>query len=249
MSNEHEAPNCTLVIGDSEDIGQAIVTKMLDRGDLVVGVSRSKIDKNQLQRNNYIRVNFDLIGESTIQSLFENHLGKWKFNHMVYAAGFHKIKPLSTLSNGSLDEHYLLNLQVMIDCCRFFASAKYSNSDFLRSITLISSVAHRIAEPGLVAYSATKAAMVAAARSMAIEFSNKKIRVNTISPGWIDSRKSKEVSAAMSPETLRAIHSQYPLGIGLPEDVANAAIFLSNSKSARWITGTDLVIDGGRSCL
>lgn len=249
MSNEHGAPNCTLVIGDSGDIGQAIVAKMLDRGDLVVGISRSKIDKDHLQSNNYIRLNFDLVGESSIKSLFESHLSKWRFNHMVYAAGFHKIKPLSTLSNGALDEHYMLNVQVMIDCCRFFSSSKYSNSDILRSITLISSVAHRLAEPGLVAYSATKAAMVAAARSMAVEFSNKKIRVNTISPGWIESRKSKELSAVISPQALSAILSQYPLGVGIPEDVASAAIFLSDSKNARWITGTDLVIDGGRSCL
>jgi NAD(P)-dependent dehydrogenase (short-subunit alcohol dehydrogenase family) len=249
MSNENGVPNCTLVIGDSGDIGQAIVAKMIDRGDIVVGVSRSKIDKNPLQSNNYIRVNFDLVGESSIQSLFEKQLCKWKFNHMVYAAGFHKIKPLTTLSNGALDEHYLLNVQAMIDCCRFFSSAKYSNRNFPRSITLISSVAHRIAEPGLVAYSATKAAMVAAARSMAVEFSNKKVRVNTISPGWIESRKSKDISATMSPETLNAIQRQYPLGLGKPEDVASAAVFLSDSKSARWITGTDLVIDGGRSCL
>lgn len=236
----------SLVIGDSSAIGQAIVQALLARGDTVVGVSRHPLAGPAPA--GYTRLAQDLLGEPPLAAWMAQAAGPAGFHHLVYAAGFHRLQPLSPLSDGSLRQHQALNLEVMLEACRHFISPKVSDNSRPRSITLVASIAHRIGEPGLVAYSATKAAMVGAARAMAVEFAGRGIRVNTVSPGWIESEKAAEVRAALSPEAARELLAAYPLGAGSPEDVAHAVEFLSDPRRARWITGTDLLVDGGRAC-
>ncbi len=240
------APFKTLVIGDSSAIGRAIVAALLARGDTVVGVSRHPLRDEVPAR--YTRLAHDLLGGQTIAEFLAQHCARSGFHNLIYAAGFHRLQPLSPLSDGSLAEHQALNLAVMLDICRHFISPRYSDNGRQRSITLVASIAHRVAEPGLVAYSATKAAMVGAARAMAVEFAGRNIRVNTVSPGWIESEKAAEVRAMLTDESARAVLEAYPLGAGSASDVAHAVEFLSDARRARWITGTDLLVDGGRAC-
>ena len=236
----------TLVVGDSSAIGQAIVGSLLARGDTVVGVSRRPLAGPA--HAGYTRLPLDLLGGQPVAAWMTQPGGQAGFHNLVYVAGFHRLQPLSPLSDGSLRQHQALNLEVMLEVCRHFISPKVSDNSRQRSITLIASIAHRIAEPGLVAYSATKAAMVGAARAMAVEFAGRGVRVNTVSPGWIESEKAAEVRASLSEEAARELLAAYPLGVGLPADVAHAVDFLSDAGKARWITGADLVVDGGRAC-
>jgi len=235
-----------LVIGDSSAIGRAIVELLLARGDTVVGVSRQPLTPGGHLR--YTRLPHDLQSGVPVADFLARYCQNADFHHLVYAVGFHKLQPVSPLSDGALAQHHALNLEAMLDICRHFISPKYSDNTQPRSITLVASIAHRIAEPGLVAYSATKAAMVGAARAMAVEFADRGIRVNTVSPGWIESEKAAQVRTALPTCAVEQILSNYPLGVGLPRDVAHAVDFLSDPLRARWITGTDLVVDGGRAC-
>lgn len=93
-------------------------------------------------------------------------------------------------------------------------------------------------------YSASKGAVEAMARSLSMEVAKKGIRVNCLAPGLV---QTPMFEAALSTtggldETIKS----YPLGLGQPEDVANAAIFFL-SPASRWITGTTLVLDGGHT--
>ncbi len=239
-------PGKCLVIGDSSAIGRAIVELLLARGDTVVGVSRHPLTHGGHER--YTRLPHDLQSGVLVADFLAQHCLNAGFRHLVYAAGFHRLQPVSPLSDGALAQHQALNLEAMLDICRHFISPRYSDNRQPRSITLVASIAHRIAEPGLVAYSATKAAMVGAARAMAVEFAGRGIRVNTVSPGWIDSEKAEQVRAALPVSAVEQILAAYPLGAGLPSDVAHAVDFLSDTRRARWITGIDLVVDGGRAC-
>ena len=81
-------------------------------------------------------------------------------------------------------------------------------------------------------------------RSLAHELSAQKIRVNCVCPGLVETNMVAELKDILTPEQLTALVSEYPLGLGKPDDVAYVIAVLL-SPAARWITGTSLIIDGG----
>ncbi|MFE7069358.1 SDR family NAD(P)-dependent oxidoreductase [Streptomyces sp. NPDC057620] len=113
----------------------------------------------------------------------------------------------------------------------------------VRSITHIASIEATHPAPHHAHYSASKAAVVMHARSAALEYGPFGIRVNTVSPGLID----REGLAQAWPEGVRRWEQAVPTGrLGRPEDVGDACVFLA-SPMASWVTGHDLVVDGGIS--
>jgi len=79
---------------------------------------------------------------------------------------------------------------------------------------------------------------------MAIELASKKIRVNCISPGVVETPMSESAVYSQNEDARKKIEVLHPLGLGKPEDVAHAAIYLL-SDASRWVTGTNLFVDGG----
>jgi NAD(P)-dependent dehydrogenase (short-subunit alcohol dehydrogenase family) len=116
---------------------------------------------------------------------------------------------------------------------------KRTNKGTLRSITFISSIASRVGASGYSVYAASKGAVNALSLSLAVELAPA-VRVNAILPGIIQTEMTKEYFENSDFVAL------YPLGFGRPEDIADAVEFLS-SDHARWITGQEIVVDGGRS--
>jgi NAD(P)-dependent dehydrogenase (short-subunit alcohol dehydrogenase family) len=93
-------------------------------------------------------------------------------------------------------------------------------------------------------YAASKGALNAMTKSLAIELGRKHIRVNTVSPGYVQTEMGEDIQKKIGKERYEAIIASHPLGLGHPEDVAASIGFLL-SDASRWITGTDLVVDGG----
>ena len=114
------------------------------------------------------------------------------------------------------------------------------------SLVFITSVMATVGESGKSLYALTKGAVLAAAKSLAIELAPKNIRVNCVSPGVVVSPMSQKSFYSQGEETLNHIKSLHPLGLGTPEDVAAACVYLL-SDAARWVTGSNLVVDGGYS--
>jgi NAD(P)-dependent dehydrogenase (short-subunit alcohol dehydrogenase family) len=115
------------------------------------------------------------------------------------------------------------------------------------AIVNISSVRAFVSYPGGAAHDASKAGLVGLTRSLALELGGRKIRVNAICPGYIDTPMTEEWLATMPDrdETMRQVLAVHPLGrIGTPRDVADAALFLA-SDAASFISGTYLIVDGG----
>jgi NAD(P)-dependent dehydrogenase (short-subunit alcohol dehydrogenase family) len=111
------------------------------------------------------------------------------------------------------------------------------------SLVLIGSIASHGAA-GHAAYSASKAALAALGRTLALELAPRRIRVNTVSPGLIQAGMYDQIAATLDPEVLAAHAASYPLGIGKPSDISGPVAFLL-SPAANWITGHDLIVDGG----
>jgi len=111
------------------------------------------------------------------------------------------------------------------------------------SVVFVSSAAaSRVAEVGNAAYSASKGALSAYSRVLAAELAPRNIRVNTVAPGMVRTALMEKFD--VTEEEFLENEKQYPLGYGKPDDVAYAIVFLL-ADASRWITGTELLMDGG----
>jgi NAD(P)-dependent dehydrogenase (short-subunit alcohol dehydrogenase family) len=107
------------------------------------------------------------------------------------------------------------------------------------SILFIASIAAHTGTAGMAIYSATKAGLVSTAQCLALELARRKIRVNCLSPAIVRTPLFKPEEQ----EWLKETEKRYPLGLGEPDDVANAAMFML-ADASRWITGQALIMDG-----
>ena len=121
---------------------------------------------------------------------------------------------------------------------------KYKKINEGASIVIMGSIMSHFGQPGTALYSSSKAAITTYAKVMASELASRKIRVNVISAGLIKTKMFENFLQYNSSE--EQIVKQYPLGIGSVKDVANLVLFCLSEKSS-WITGADIVIDGGFS--
>ena len=114
------------------------------------------------------------------------------------------------------------------------------------SIVFFSSVAGSLGEVGKSTYGMTKASLLNLAKHLACELARKNVRVNSISPGAICTPINMNLPHMKDPEKRAALAAQHLLGLGETTDVANACIYLL-SDASRWVTGTNLFVDGGFS--
>jgi NAD(P)-dependent dehydrogenase (short-subunit alcohol dehydrogenase family) len=112
------------------------------------------------------------------------------------------------------------------------------------SLVFMSSSAAIMGRPALSAYCAAKAAVDGMVRALAIEFAPRRIRVNSINAGAVETQMHKDFVGLLSEAAVKDYEGLHPLGFGQPEDVANAALFLL-SDASKWITGSSMAVDGG----
>lgn len=112
------------------------------------------------------------------------------------------------------------------------------------SVVLLSSVSGSTGQPGFAVYCASKGAVESITRSLARELASRRIRVNSVAPAQVLTESLDALKQSLTDKQFDEFRARHPLGFGEPEDVAHAVAFLL-SDSSRWITGTNLVIDGG----
>ena len=152
-------------------------------------------------------------------------------------------RPLKMLKNKSLDEVMQLNLFSPINITRILNGRGIFN-EIGGSIIFISSIVGLLGQPGKVGYGASKGALISASKSLALELASKKIRVNSVLPAMVKTEMSINLLEKLPDDAKIKIEDMHPLGIGSPDDVANAVVFLLSDLS-KWITGTSMIVDGG----
>ncbi len=160
---------------------------------------------------------------------------------LVNNAGLSEFKNLLEISVAEFDRVIGVNLRGA------FMLAKYTAPYLIDSkgaILHIASTRALMSEPDSEAYAASKGGMLALTHALAISL-GPDVRVNAISPGWVEVGDWKKTSARKKPQHSEADKKQHPVGrVGTPEDVASAAVFLC-SADAGFVTGQNLIIDGG----
>jgi NAD(P)-dependent dehydrogenase (short-subunit alcohol dehydrogenase family) len=111
-------------------------------------------------------------------------------------------------------------------------------------VVFFSSVMGLVGESCKSTYSITKSALLGAARSLAAEYAPKKVRFNCISPGVVETPINRNQPYMSDPEIRKVYESKHLLGFGRTTDISNACIYLL-SDASRWVTGQNLVVDGG----
>jgi len=160
---------------------------------------------------------------------------------IVYCAGTQKTCPSKCIRKEDIEEVFATNFFSNINLNTLLLAKKKLNKG--ASIVFISSIsAGIVAEYGNAIYSASKGALSAFAKVLALELSPRKVRVNCVLPGMIRTPLLKNFLVDV--EQFNADEKRYPLGYGNTEDVAFAIIYLL-SDAAKWVTGTNLLLDGG----
>jgi NAD(P)-dependent dehydrogenase (short-subunit alcohol dehydrogenase family) len=167
-----------------------------------------------------------------------------KISGFIHCAGVEKTLPLKKHTPQLYHDIFAVNVIAGFEIAKVLSLKKYKAET--SSFVFISSVAGMVGEIGKAAYSSSKGAVISGARSMAMELSRSNVRVNSISPAMVNTPILEKMFENIGEEATGEILKKHPLGIGNPEDVANACIFLL-SDAARWITGSNLVVDGGYS--
>jgi 3-oxoacyl-[acyl-carrier protein] reductase len=238
-----------VVTGASKGIGAAIAVSLAAEGAAVVvnyASSKSGADKVVAAitgaGGKAVAVQGDVSKSADIGKLFsETKKAFGRVDILVNNAGVYEFGPLENVTEEHFHKQFNLNVLGLLlttqEAVKHFTPAG-------GSIVNISSVVGRHPLPGASVYSATKAAVDAFTKSLAKELGPKKIRVNSLNPGMIETEGLHSAGFAEG-DFRNHIETQTPLGrIGQPEDVAKVAVFLASDDSG-WVTGETLLVSGG----
>lgn len=234
-----------LITGASSGFGRAIAIACAEAGANVVLTARNEDRLHEtlsmMAPGEHRVITFDV----TRTDLLEDFIAQLpKLDGVVFCAGILQTIPVKFITEDSLLQMMQTNSFAPIMMAQRLTRKNLINRD--GSVVFISSIAVNSAAIGNAVYAASKGAVNSFARCMALELSRQHIRVNCVQPGLI--RTGISDTRVISQEDLEKEESHYPLGPGRPEDVAAAVQYLL-SPASRWVTGTNLIIDGGLSML
>lgn len=237
----------TLITGATSGIGRDLAIRLSgDRNLILIGRKETKLDEliSQMSGSHKaLKLVIDLDADRRQVALRLAELiqqDDLQIEALVHCAGTSKVMPMRQTDTDSIDTIFNVNVLSAMELIR--PLLKKENKGSLRNIVLISSLASIRGEKGNAVYAASKGALNALTISLAKELAPK-VRVNSISPGTVETPMTQ---VFLDSEAGAAHLQTYPLGVGHCEDITNLVNFLL-SDEARWITGQNIVIDGGRS--
>jgi 3-oxoacyl-[acyl-carrier protein] reductase len=238
-----------IVTGASKGIGAAIARHLGAAGaSVVVNYSSSKdgaervVDQIKTQGGKAVAVHADVSKKADVDRLFaESKKAFGRLDILVNNAGIYKFGPLESIDEEHFHSQFNLNVLGLILATQKAVEAFGPEGG---SVINISSVVGVAPVPGASVYSATKAAVDALTKAHSKELGSKKIRVNSLNPGMVETEGVHAAGFIGSDFQKQAVAAT-PLGrIGQPDDIATVAVFLA-SDDAGWVTGQVLLASGG----
>jgi NAD(P)-dependent dehydrogenase (short-subunit alcohol dehydrogenase family) len=230
-----EKGKVAIVTGAGRGIGAATLQRLARNGWRVAAADIDGPAADAIARaNGGIGLTCDVASEPDVHHLIEAVIAAFgRIDAIVSNAGINVRGPLESLTLETWNRVLAVNLTAA------FLLARASEQPLRASrgaMVLIASTRAHMSEPDTLPYSASKGGLIALTHALAITLAPQ-VRVNCISPGWIDTGKGGPLSSAD--------HAQHPAGrVGRPEDVAGAVAYLL-SEDAGFITGAELILDGG----
>ena len=235
-----------LVTGASSGIGQATAIACSKMGASVIVSGRNKERLQQtfnelLQNDGHNQICADLVREEGIAELLNTVP---KLDGLVLCAGKGLTLPFQFASRDKFNDIFEINLFAPIELLRLLYKKKLLNKE--ASVVFVSSIGGiQSFMPGNSIYGASKSAFNSIMKYSAREFAQRKIRVNSVCPGMVETPFIHR--GTLTEDDFNKDMEQYPLKrYGKPTDIANGIVYLLSDASS-WMTGQSLVIDGGRT--
>ena len=238
----------TLITGSSSSLGAEIAARLSQTRRLLLSgrnVSRLAQTRDRCARpHEHLLWPLDLRDVASLEALLRQCLtaNGITVDGFVHCAGVLKLLPMRSVEVAAATETMNVNFLSAAEIVRLLLK-KAINQHQLRSVVFVSSTASQFGAKGFNLYCASKGALDALMRALAVELAPA-VRVNSVLPGAVKTRMTEAMFD--DPHVKARIERDYPLGIGEPSDIASAVEFLM-SDNARWITGQQLVVDGGRT--
>lgn len=248
------SPEWAVVTGGLSGIGRATVEIFLERGVEVIVIDHN-LDSGVVSESSFskatdagmLRIVLEDVNElsekeSPFAKLIDAPAGR--IGHLVNCAA-----DFRSVGAGGSREDWIRSIGTnLISPARLadqFAALAPAGS----TVVNVASISAHVAQPGRWAYNAGKAGLLSLTRSLALDFSERQIRVNSVSPGWTRTPEVEKAAASLPAEASVAWNRFQPSGrLGLAAEIASAVDFLSSSASS-FVNGTELLVDGGYSAL
>ena len=239
-----------IITGASSGIGKETAIKASEYGANLILVARNKekLKKllNKLKKGNHIYFSQDINEFEKIEPLIDEAVKQiGKISGFIHSAGIEMTVPFLNMNADFYLKLFSTNVIAGFEFARIISKKKYL-SETGASYIFISSIMGTLGEKGKVGYCSSKSAVIGGIRAMALELAAKNIRCNCISPAMVKTEMTENIFKTLPESSVQNIIKQHPLGIGEPMDVANLCIFLLSTLS-KWITGANIIIDGGYS--
>lgn len=240
-----------LVTGATKGIGAAIASAFETAGAslILTGTKQDQIDAfnehNRQEGKDHIRwMQVDFSCDQSTKSFLEDVEQGPTIHVLINNAGTNIITPVDQISPDNLDSLLSINLRAPLLLCKAVSSGMKQNS--YGRIVNIASIWSVITKPGRAMYSATKSGLAGMTRAAAVDLAPYGILVNSVSPGFTNTELT---AATLSDEERENLSRQVPLGrFAAPEEIAKAVLFLASDENT-YITGQNLVVDGGFVCV
>jgi NAD(P)-dependent dehydrogenase (short-subunit alcohol dehydrogenase family) len=248
MSQSQSQSQIAIVTGAGAGIGEATTRALVERGDqvLMVGrdVARLKEAQQRIGPDSTEIVDIDLTGTGAADAVVEAALERFgRIDAVVNNAGTYRRGTVADLPISDFDETFAVNVRAPYALTRAAIPHLRPGS----SIVFVGSNLTRYGKPGAAAYAASKAAVESLTRTLAVELGDAGIRVNAVSPGL--TRTGMTAASFDDDARYQQLVALSPVGfLGEPGDIAATIAFLT-SDAARYINGTAVVIDGGRTLM
>ncbi len=238
----------TLITGASSGIGRAIALRLSAGAALILhGRNAERLEETRrmcVGPERHLLWIYDLENTAGLVAALQPQLAEAgrAVSVFVHCAGMVTVLPARSVDCRVAQKAMNVNFFSAVEIVNLLLSRKANNKS-LENVVLVSSIWSRFGSRAHSMYCASKAALDGWMRALAVELAPV-VRVNSVLPGAIDTTMAE--GSLQDPQIVENLRRDYPLGLGQPDDIAQAVEFLVSEK-ARWITGQQVTVDGGRT--